>query len=756
MSARFLIDKQQNKFILQIVTSIMAVGMAGQAANGQTTNSPPTTSGGSTNVTQLENVTVVGKLDQARNQIMPDLGATKYEVDKTQIATVPMGENAPFNQVILRTPGVAQDGLGQFHLRGEHANVQYRINDVLLPEGITGFGQELDTRFVDSMSLITGSLPAQYGFRTAGIVDIRTKSGAFDSGGQVSMYGGSYDWLQPSAEFGGSKGKLNYFVDGSYTHNNVGVENPTASANPIHDQTDQGKAFTYLSYVLDDTSRISVMGSASYDNFEIPNTPGLQNDPGNFSAPGGSPWSTGGGVPATFNSAKLNENQNEQNYYGVVAYQKAVGPFNAQVAAYGRYSGVHFRPDEIGDLFFDGVASDVSRKIYSGGLQADASYELNEKHTVRGGMMFLNESVSADSSTAVFPMQTNDPNSPNFNPVPGAGPETIIDNSVSHAIFAGVYLQDEWKILPKVTLNYGARFDIFYSSFDKENQPSPRVNLIYQPTDATTLHAGYSRYFTPPAPENVPSTGIAKFDGTSNESPSGPNAQASPAKAERANYFDAGISQKVAKGLQLGLDGYYKDAINQLDDGLFGASLIPSNFNYHEGRIYGVEATGTYTVGGFSAYANIAVSKAQGKGVASGQFLFDQEGLNYIRNHWVYLDHDQRVTGSFGLSYLLKENQNNNTRFYVDALYGSGLRTDATTSSGGTIPNGATVPASYSVNLGMEHSFRLSRKQFLKARLDVVNVSDNIYELRDGSGIGVNAAEFGMRRAFFGSLTYVF
>ncbi len=731
----------------------MAVGMAGQAANGQTTNAPAATadSSSSTNVTQLENVTVVGKLDQARNQIVPDLGATKYEIDKSEIANIPMGENAPFNQVLLRTPGVAQDGLGQFHLRGEHANVQYRINDVLLPEGVTGFGQELDTRFVDSMSLITGSLPAQYGFRTAGIVDIHTKSGAFDPGGQVSMYGGSYDWLQPSAEYGGSQGNLNYFVDGSFTHNNIGVENPTSSTTPIHDLTDQGKAFTYLSYVLDDTSRISVMGSASYDNFEIPNTPGLQNDPGNFSAPGGTPWFSGGGIPTSFNSSKLNENQNEQNYYGVVAYQKAAGPFNAQVAAFGRYSGVHFRPDQTGDLFFDGVASDVSRKIYSGGMQADASYELNDSHTLRGGITFLDESVSADSSTAVFPMQSNDPNSPSFNPVPGAGPETIIDNSVSHAIFAGIYLQDEWKLIPKVTVNYGARFDIFYSSFDKENQPSPRVNLIYQPTDDTTFHAGYSRYFTPPAPENVPSTSIAKFDGTSNESPSGPNAQNSAAKAERANYFDVGVGQKVMKGLQLGLDGYYKDAVNQLDDGFFGASLIPSNFNYHEGRIYGVEATGTYTVGGFAAYANVAVSKAQGKGVESGQFLFAQDDLNYIHSHWIYLDHDQRITGSFGLSYSLVENQKNTTRFSVDALYGSGLRTDAP-----GVPNGATVGASYSVNLGVEHSFRVGEKQFLKARFDVVNVSDNVYELRDGGGIGVNAAEFGMRRAFFGSFSYVF
>ena len=71
-----------------------------------------------------------------------------------------------------------------------------------------------------------------------------------------------------------------------------------------------------------------------------------------------------------------------------------------------------------------------------------------------------------------------------------------------------MYLQDEWKILPQVTINYGARFDEYYSSFDKENQPSPRVNVIYQPTDSTTLHAGYARYFTPPPLENVSASSV--------------------------------------------------------------------------------------------------------------------------------------------------------------------------------------------------------------------------------------------------------
>jgi outer membrane receptor protein involved in Fe transport len=727
--------------------------MAGHAAHGQTTNAPGGTvdSGGTTNVTKLENVTVVGKLDQARNQILPDLGATVYAVSKDQIASQPQGENAPFNQVLLRAPGMAQDSAanGDLHLRGEHANIQYRINDVLLPEGISGFGQELDTRFVDSLRLITGSLPAQYGFRTAGVVDLQTKSGAFEPGGEGSVYGGSYDTINPSLEYGGSEGNLNYFIDGSYDHNGIGIENPTSSSTPLHDTTDQYKAFTYASYVVDDTSRISVMGSASYSSFQIPNTPGLAAG----TAGGGANWNSFLST-TNFNSADLNENQNEQNCYGVVAYQKSAGDLNLQVAAYGRSSSVHFTPDPVGDLFFNGVASDVDRSIYSGGLQADASYALGDKHTLRGGIMLLEEVASTHATTTVFPVNSLDPSVAN----PNGLPEILPDNVVAHAMFVGLYLQDEWKILPKVTLNYGARFDLYYASFDKENQPSPRVNLIYQPTDATTLHAGYARYFTPPPLENVPSETVNLFRLTSNES--APGVADDAVKAERANDFDAGISQKLAPGLQVGMDGYYKNAVNQLDDGLFGQTLILSAFNYAEGRIYGVEFTGTYAKAGFSTYANVAYSVAQGQDWNSAQFLFNPGDLAYVRNHWIYLDHDQRVTGSFGASYLFHETQACSARVYVDALYGSGLRQDGggfePDNPAAPIPNGATVPAYYLVSLGAEQDWKVARRQILKARLDVVNVTDNIYQLRSGSGVGVNAAQYGMRLGFFGTLSYAF
>src|SRR4029077_18439578 len=134
-----------------------------------------------------------------------------------------------------------------------------------------------------------------------------------------------------------------------------------------------------------------------------------------------------------------------QNYYAVLAYQKSIGDLNLQVAGYGRASSVHFRPDPVGDLFFNGVASDVDRRLYSGGLQGDASYALGDKHTLRGGVMLLDESLSAHSTTTVFPVD------PNGDPIAGRPPFAIPDNNVPHALFAGLYLQDEWKILPKVT-----------------------------------------------------------------------------------------------------------------------------------------------------------------------------------------------------------------------------------------------------------------------------------------------------------------
>jgi outer membrane receptor protein involved in Fe transport len=725
--------------------------MASGTVLGQAGNTPATTNAASTNV--LSTVTVEGQLNQARSSILTEVGATSYTINGESILNEAQGNNASFNQVLLRAPGVAEDSLGQVHVRGEHANLQYRINDVLLPEGITGFGQELDPRFVQSMQLINGSLPAEYGFRTAGIVDIQTKSGAALNGGSAEVFAGSYDTIRPSFEYGSSVGNSSFFIDGSYDHNNLGIENPTNTSVPIHDYTDQYKSFMYYSHIMDPTSRIIVMGSASYSQFQIPINPIQTPTPQPGTA---TPWA-GAAEPSALS---LNDNQNEQNYYGVVAYQKSSGNLNYQASAYFRNSSAHYVPGNVGATldYNDGIATDENRILYSGGAQLDLSYELGDYNTLRGGLAYLHESVTADTTTTVYG-------------VDGAGDETtgpiaVVQDNSPHADFGGMYLQDEWKILPQLTLNAGGRFDVYTSDTDAESQISPRANLVYKPWDSTTLHGGYSRYFTPPPLETVPAGNISEFGAGGPYGPTtGASAVTAPyntVRAERANYYDLGISQKVlpVPGLTLGVDGYYKTAQEQLDDGFFGESLILSSFNYNRGRVRGVEFTANYDKGGLSLYANVAYSVAQGEGAATAQYLWgDDTTVAYVNHNWIYLDHDQRVTGSFGAAYTWNEPGRWSTKVFVDSLYGSGLRQDGPgliPGSTDALPNGSSVGSYYTLNFGVAERLRLTGRQSLIARLDIVNITDNIYPLRTGSGVGVNAAQYGERRGFFGSLSYEF
>ncbi len=222
------------------------------------------------------------------------------------------GENSSFQQVLLQAPGVVQEEFGEIHVRGDHGDVQYRVNGVLLPESLNGFGQEVDTHLIQSVTLITGTMPAQFGDRTAGIIDVTTKTGSQLNGAELSLYGGSYDTFNPSLQWGGTTSNLDYFVAASYLHDDHGIDNTTASPNPLHDVTDQEKLFGYFSHHFDQTSRLTLLLSSSDAGFQIPDTAGI--------AP---IYQLANSPPA--NSAAVNNYQNEQNYYAVLSYQKSAG-----------------------------------------------------------------------------------------------------------------------------------------------------------------------------------------------------------------------------------------------------------------------------------------------------------------------------------------------------------------------------------------------------------------------------------------------
>jgi outer membrane receptor protein involved in Fe transport len=669
-------------------------------------------------VRQLDTVDVSAALDRSRNALSPDTGSSQYVIDEKAIRQLPLGESTPLNQVVLQAPGVVQDSYGGLHVRGDHANLQYRINGVIIPESIAGFGQALDARTVQNVKLLDGALPAQYGLRTAAVVDITTRSGhQLGDGGSVGITGGSFGMLNPNASLWGSNDRWSWFFTANYLESDVGVENPTASRKPIHDHTNQVKGFGDVSYLIDDDTRLSLLFGVSNNRFEIPNNPGQSPQFGYLDT-------------VDFDSALLDERQRENTRFGVLSLQGKLGATDYQVALGQRYSSLEFIPDLIGDLMFNGVASTIDRSNRASTLQADFATPLSTTHTLRYGIYGSFERAPSSNDAYVFPTDA-DGNQASTTPI------LIADGNRLTARTWSAYLQDEWSLGDRLTVNYGLRGDR-YQAFRSESQLSPRLGLVYQATDSTVLHAGYSRYFTPPATEAITTTNIARFEGTTNALPD--NGDNTPL-SERSDYFDVGVQQQFGP-LTLGLDTYYRKVQRLQDEGQFGAALVYSTFNYARGRIKGAEFTANYDSGPFSAYFNLAASRAIGSRVITSQYNFDPDDLAYVADHYIFLDHDQAYSSSGGFSYALS----GTTRVGANYLFGSGLRKD------GAVPNGASLPAYFQLDLSLAHDFSLDRFGDLHTQLALINALDRSYELRDGSGIGVGAPQFGPRRGVYLSL----
>ena len=655
--------------------------------------------------------------DKSRDALLPKIGASSTILDRAAIRDLPQGDDTPFDKLLLQVPGVSADSAAShpdFHIRNEYGNAQYRINGILVPYGVFGLGTFLDTSFIGTLSLLTGTLPAQYGLRTAGVIDITSRT--FDEpGGSVSVYGGSHGTFTPRIDYGGRSGATDYFFSVKGFTSTVGIENPAPSYEAVHDRTEQGKAFGYVSTTLSDSARLSFIAGISVSHFQIPDNPGQQ--------------ALGDYGGANISSTTLNERETDRDAYAIVALQTKSEKLDTQIAFFTRYSNIHFVPDVVGDLAFNDAASDVSRRSLLNGLQGDASYRLDDRNTLRFGFGFTVEQTHANDILTALPLDATG--------APLSTPVTFAENRAKLGVNVGGYIQDEYRLTPQLTVNAGLRFDQLYQ-FVAANQLSPRLALVYRPDEATTVHAGYARYFTPPSQSLAAGSNIGLAAGTTLQ----PDVtRADPAVPERSHYFDIGADRMVVPGLTIGIDGYLKRATNLIDDGQFGQALVLSQLNYARAESQGVEFKTRYTNGALTAYGNISTGRTKDTRPVSNQYLLDAAEYAYISTHSIFADDVQLVTASAGLSYRVGPSV-----LTADMIYGSGLRSG--------FANLGHVPAYTQVNLGVAHEFRLgSDPKLWTARFDIVNAFDTVYTLRNGSGIGVFAPQYGNRRGFYVGLT---
>ena len=311
-------------------------------------------------------------------------------------------------------------------------------------------------------------------------------------------------------------------------------------------------------------------------------------------------------------------------------------------------------------------------------------------------------------------------------------PVLVVDDSADGARLAGVYAQDEWHPTDALTVNFGARYDR-YDGLMREEQLSPRLGLVWEIGPRLSLHAGYADYFTPPPTEKIRVESLSLYTGTTAAPPSTGN---TPVHSERSRYWDVGVLGHLSPAVTLGVDGYFRTVRFLGDEGQFGPAVIFAPFNYADGRIWGVELTTGWHVDANSSYLNVAYGSARGRDIVSGQYNFSPDELAAIATRYIPLDHDQTWTVSGGVARAIR-----GTTISLDGLFGSGLRRGYL--------NADHLPSYLTLNLAVRRTLDVPGLGPIEASVSMLNLLDRIYELRDGSGVGVGAPQWGARRTIY-------
>ncbi|GAC1535837.1 MAG: hypothetical protein NVS2B9_01310 [Myxococcales bacterium] len=681
---------------------------------------------------------VVIEAERPKAPLPAKTAASASTLDRENIKELPRGDTASVNEILATQPGFVNDAFGNLYARGNHANIQYQIDGVPLPDSVSGlFGGFLSPKLVDSMEILTGGLGAEYGDRLASVVNLNTRRPSAQGQGELELLGGSYQTISPSGFYGRQFGNLSVLAGGSYKHTRRALD-PQVFEDLSHDGGDEERAYLRLDYDSDEHTHVSALGAFAHNFYALPIDPTVPQY--NPTQPNGGRTADAFGNPAPpFFPSNTDQTENERDSFALLSVRHDFDPRTSlRVSASYRHSYGFLFGDAKGTLGPTAdpctpdagcsIASDVGRTADHLGLNAEQLFRLGENHVLKFGGQIdqLFGSTKYTAYTRSDALQGPDPS------LTAAGKDD------SRATTGGVYVQDR-ATFGRLVVNAGVRLDAqrvtFLGSATRATQVGlgPRLGLAYSLTDATVVHVFGGLLWQPPPVLDAPAA--ARILGLV---PAGQRVTYD-LLPEKDRYGEMGIESRVLPELSLKLTAWGRLSSDQQDDVGVGSTNLVSPYNFRDGRAGGLEAGVITVLGGrFNAFANVALETAQGRGIESAKYLFPADAL--ASNDWQRLDHAQTWTVNTGAT--VKDGY---TQVSGTLGYGSGLRTGAN--------NSRHVPGHLKVDLSLQHQF-FDAPAKPTLGIDVVNLFDAHYAYRIANGF--NGSHYAPGRSVFVRTTMTF
>ena len=555
---------------------------------------------------------------------------------------------------------------GEFHVRGSHGQYTYYLDGAPLPESVSGsFSDLIDPKNIETLRVLTGGFPAQYGNNLAAVFDVSARAGqpGRPRGFAEQLLSG-YRTSQSTIQFGGGAPRLQYYLSGVRNFTNRRLDSVTQD--PLHDAGADSVAFGKFDYEAGANDRIILDAARTDAYLQLPNDEARQ-------------------------AIGRDVTQREDGDFANLIWRHTQGLNGVTAALYTHQSRLRYTGDPAHDLADASAASadggtpanlpsSAFENRYANyiGLRTDAVTRVTAQHKVGYGFD-ISTVTGAENFILLNAVDNGDGTT---------GVQTVND---SHALSGGdrsAYLQDDWTP-GRFLVNYGVRYDI-HKTDTTTSQLSPRLNLTYSLNGRDKLHAYYDRLFQP-----APIEDIRRLD---------PNAV--PFKPERDNFYEVGYVHENG-GITTSLSGYYKTVQDVIDENIIAGTQIREPFNVQKGYVRGIEfAVDGSLTRDLSFYANYARSWARAAGDFTGGLAPAGAPPGYF-----YEDHDQTHTASVGLAYA-----KHGLTVNLDGEYGSGFpygQSDA------GLPNFYRVPAHFIFNL--ELGTRIGQGRFALSASNVLN-----------------------------------